>query len=397
MTNLILKKEEDLPAGLQNLTGKNFIPAGHPEIIYIPGTFNVQSLAKIPYYLCAVMSFFAGIFFLYTVVSEIINWHKNTRFRSEGVMITFIMFAFMFGLFLLCRRYLKKSTILQQKINSGEKRFGLWITPGHLLTNDLNEGMRCVAKKEIEHLETYFSGRPQLDMVLVYLHNKQQMRIVADWLSGYYRKSGDLKTLIESKLISGKINTGVIDGFINTLGTPGEKQNRFFLLTSFIEKYTKENGLDTQEKNDLILYVNQKIKNWLPAERLAEESWWVDFTIDDSYVYGVNSATIKEFRGYQKEPYWLMPLAKTAVLDFEMADLIAKRNVDAFIESDCFSRLENLSVAIMISDYCIEKIMASGKFSHLKILDTPSTHFADKNQEKKFEAWKAEHKIKSGG
>ena len=89
-----------------------------------------------------------------------------------------------------------------------------------------------------------------------------------------------------------------------------------------------------------------------------------------------------------------MPLAKTAILDLDMADLIAERNADSFIESNSFAGLEALIIKITICDYCIEKIMTSGKFSHLKKLETPGLNMHDPNVRKRFEAWKTEHGIK---
>ena len=143
------------------------------------------------------MSSITGLLFLGTGISEMMNWIKNKQFKNEGVFITFMMFAFMFSLFLLCRRNLKKSKLHQQKMNSGEVKYGLWITPTHLLIHFMNGGLECIEKKDIAHLEIYNSGRPRIDMVVVRLHNKQVIRIVSDWLVGYYKKVEDLRLLIE--------------------------------------------------------------------------------------------------------------------------------------------------------------------------------------------------------
>ena len=364
MASLIIRKEEYLPEDFKNLTGKNFNAALHPEIIYIPGSINAESLAKIPYYMCAVLSSLAGIFFLYNGISAIIYWSRYGAFRNEGTIISLLMFAFMSGLFLLCRRYFKKSKKMQQQIVNEEIWFGLWITPTHIICHDMNEGWKCVLKADIASLEIYKSVKPPLDMVMLHLHNKQQMRIVANWLNGYYRKAEELKILIESKMFSGKIKPDVIDDFIRQHSTANERNDRFALLITFAERYNKYYNLTVPEKNELITYLNKKIEAWPAEERQAKEDWWVDFYIDDSYQYGVNSAVIKEFRGYYKNPNWLMPLARTAILDFDMADLIAEKNADSFVEANSFEGLEALILKIMVCDYCIKKIMTSGKFSH---------------------------------
>ena len=393
MAKLIIEKVENLPEHLQILTGKDFNPLAQKDVIYIPGSVNMAGIAKIPYYICAVLGALAGIFFLYTGVSEIIKWNKYGEFRNEGVMITFIIFAFMFGLFLLCRSFLKKSERQQQKIKNGEIRFGCWITPTHLLNNDMNSGCKAVAKSDIERLEIYKSGRPPIDMVVVCLRNKQVIRIVSDWLMGYYKKVEQLKSLIESNLNSKKIMPNVIGDFINSLNLPGCGNTRFTRLVDFAEKYDREHDLNQKEKQELIACINQKIENWMPEERLAEEHWWVDLTANDHWEYGVNTALIKEFKGYFKDPYWVMPLARTAILEFEMADLIVQRNVDAFVNANSFMSLEILILHIMVSDYFIEKIMVSGKFQHLKKLILPSIRFDDPSLKINFEEWKMKNNI----
>lgn len=200
MSNVILKKQEDLPQNLRYLTGKDFHPAEKNDILYVEGFYNVQNIARIPYYIAAALSICLGSLFLYTLISEIIKWNRQSEFRNEGVIITFIMFAFILIFFLICRRFLKKSTLLQKKIASGEEKYGLWITPEYLISRDMNEGLRAVAKNEIEFLDIYRSGRPPIDMAVIHLKNKQVLRVVSDWLKGFNKKPEKLKALIENNL-----------------------------------------------------------------------------------------------------------------------------------------------------------------------------------------------------
>ncbi len=194
---MIIKKNNELPSDLRYLTGKEFDPDKSGEVFFIQDVYNLKNLAKIPYYITSFLTLITATFFIFTLVQELT---KEGKFRNEGVIITFIIFAFMLVMFLLSAKYFNRSKELQKDIASGEKRFGLWITPEYLISNDTNEGFRAVNKKEIEHLDIYRSGRPRLDMVIIHLKNKQVIRIAADWLTGYFRKPEELKSLIESKL-----------------------------------------------------------------------------------------------------------------------------------------------------------------------------------------------------
>jgi hypothetical protein len=397
MGNVVITKQEQLPDDLRMLLGKKFVPADHTDILYISGSVSIHSLARIPFYLCLAMTALAGIFWLYNLITELTKWNRHSEFRNEGVIITFIIFAFMSLMLLLCASYLRRSKRLQERIASGEIRYGMWITPTHLLSHDLNEGLKCVAKKEIASLDIYRSGRPpHLEMVLVQLNNKQVIRIAADWLVGYYKKVDALKELIERKLLSDKIRLDVIDHFLNSCSTPDSRHNRFFQLARFVENYDEQNKLDPAEKSELINYVNKNIGGWSPAERVAEQEWWVEINTVENWEYGVNGVTwYQEVKGFPKEPHWMMPLARSAVLESEQADLLAKQNVDEFIEADSYSGLEGLKLMIDLGDYCIQRIMESGKFAHLKVLHTPHVCSNDKELGKQFAAWKSEHNIES--
>lgn len=194
---MIIKKNNELPSGLQYLTGKDFNPDNIGEVLFIQDVYNLKNLAKIPYFITSFLTLLTATFFIYTLINEM---SKSGKFRNEGVIITFIIFAFTLILFLLSAKYFNRTKELQQDIASGEKRFGLWITQEYLISNDTNEGFRAVNKKEIDHIDIYKSGRPRLDMVIVHLKNKQVIRIAADWLTGYFRKPEELKTLIENHI-----------------------------------------------------------------------------------------------------------------------------------------------------------------------------------------------------
>jgi hypothetical protein len=391
----MIKKEKELTDDLKRLMGKDFTPSVQTDILYIPSSFNGHGFAKIPYYLSAFMSGITGSIFIYSIVSE---WVKRplSEFRNEGVFIAFLLFFLMFSLFLVCKRYFNQSQKRQKQIETGEIKFGLWLTPTHILTHDLNEGVRAVAKKNVAYLEVYKSGKPRIDLVLVHVSNKEVMRIAADWLNGYYQKAEALKILIESKLMSDKIKPIVIDYFLNSHNVPSTRYNRFFSLFRFIEVYDIEHQLNVEEKRELINYINKKIENWSPEERLAEKEWFICIASNENWEYGVNGITSsEEFLGYLKKASWLMPLAQTAILDFKKADLLTPKNVEDFVDTDAYKGLESLTIDIMMSDYCIEKIMSSNTFTHLKTLKTPRINYVNQSLKQVFEDWKIVHGIQS--
>jgi len=193
MASPIIRKEAALPGDLQKLLGKDFVPSA--KVWYLASSYKPQSLARIafkvflPIFIGTVLFFLIEAYYLLTGEA-----HNN-----EGFMIALIMFlfsAFMQGIFWL---YLRKMTRLTAAIASGEVRFGLWITPSHLLHKDM-EGLQCVEKHEIESTSIYYSGRPRVDMVVLTLRNKQKIYIVSDWLVGYYRKVELLKKEIDERL-----------------------------------------------------------------------------------------------------------------------------------------------------------------------------------------------------
>ena len=153
----MILKEKELTDDLKRLMGKDFTPSVQTDILYIPSSFNSHGFAKIPYYLSAFMSGITGFIFIYSIVSE---WVKRplSEFRNEGVFITFLLFFLMFCLFLVCKRYFNYSKKRQKQIETGEIKFGLWLTPTHILTHDFNEGVRAVEKKNIAYKSQIFSA-----------------------------------------------------------------------------------------------------------------------------------------------------------------------------------------------------------------------------------------------
>jgi hypothetical protein len=141
------------------------------------------------------VSICAALFFLSIVYSGL-----TQEFRSEVFFIALGIFLFASGIQALTMLFDRKFKKLNAAIASGERKFGLWVTPRYLMINDFNGGIECVEKKEIESMSIYESGRPRIDMVVLTLQNKQSVRVVADWLVGYYGKVQRLKEDLQKLL-----------------------------------------------------------------------------------------------------------------------------------------------------------------------------------------------------
>ena len=109
MANVIITKPEQLAENLRMLLGNTFVAADHPDTVYLPNSVSMQSLARIPFYLCLVISALAGVAWFYTLIAELIKWSSHAEFRNEGVMITFIIFAFMSLMLFVSAWYLRRS------------------------------------------------------------------------------------------------------------------------------------------------------------------------------------------------------------------------------------------------------------------------------------------------
>jgi hypothetical protein len=392
MSKLILRDEQQLPEELKILLGKNFIPLLRPEICYLPSHFQIQSLAGVAFKMTRFMAILFGAIFIYTLISQLTGNQEKACYQDEGVVLTFIMFAFTAMLAVISYRYFKKSQAKQKQIDSNELRLGLWITPTHLMTKDLNSGMECVAIKDILNLSTTEINNAHVSLVLVHLTNKQTFRIAANWLDGFANRKEDLKKIIEEKITKKDNRMDEINAYFTTQHV-SENSDRFAKLIHFLSSYFSKNAFTLNDKKEIIEQTRAKIKNWNMDECLADELWWVNFYIDDAYHYGVNSSEIKEFKGYQEQSSLFMPLAKTALLESWQAGLISPEYVDEFIASDAFQYLEKLILKVCPSDYCVEQMMSSGKFSHLKVLEM-SPYYNDSTLKERCMQWKKDNNIK---
>lgn len=179
----IIRKEKDLPKEMQELLGSHFVPSERKDVWYVRSSMNPQSLIKVAFYMFLPVTICSLILFLSVIYSSF-----TKEFRSEGFFIALIIFIFSAGVQSFIYLFVRKYKKLTEKIASGERKFGLWVTPTYIMSNDHNVGIECVAKKEVESMYIYASGRPRVDMVVLVTKNKQKLMVVADWLLGYYNK-----------------------------------------------------------------------------------------------------------------------------------------------------------------------------------------------------------------
>ncbi len=194
MNTIVLRKQNQLPQDLQKLLGKDFLPSS--KVWYLPNSFRPQSLARVAFNVFLSIFVGASLFLLIEIYFTLTGAAQN----NEGLVISAMMFLFAGLMQGILYWYLRRMRKLTAALAAGEVRFGLWITPSHLLHKDM-EGLQCVEKHEIESSKIYYSGRPRVDMVVLTLRNKQKIYIVSDWLVGYYRKVELLKMQIDEHLL----------------------------------------------------------------------------------------------------------------------------------------------------------------------------------------------------
>ncbi len=191
----IIRKEKDLPEEMRELLGPHFKPNERKDVWYVRSSMNPQSLIKLAFYMFLPVTLCAATFFIGIIYSSLMK-----EFRSEGFFIALLIFLFSVGMQAFIYLFVRKYKKLNEKIATGERKFGLWVTDTHVMSNDHNVGIECVEKKEIESMYIYASGRPRVDMVILQLKNKQKVMIVADWLVGYYKKVELLKQHLEKSM-----------------------------------------------------------------------------------------------------------------------------------------------------------------------------------------------------
>lgn len=194
----MILKEKDLTPEQRALAGKTFDANRSTGVFYIRGIYNASGFVKLPYYIMLVVTLLAFAVFVLVTVVAILNPDPNVGIQTEGMFITFLLFAMMAGMFLWSRSYLQKTKRIAASVAAGEIRFGLWITSTHLLLQDMNNSLRGVAKQDIRQLELNRSNG--MEQIWVRTKNNRVLFITVDWLEGYHRKSEQLKQLIEQHL-----------------------------------------------------------------------------------------------------------------------------------------------------------------------------------------------------
>ncbi len=191
----IIRKEKDLPKEMQELLGSHFKPNERKDVWYVRSSMNPQSLINVAFYMFLPFTIAALILFLGVSYSSL-----TKEFRSEGFFIALLIFLFVAGMQSIIYLFVRKYKKLNEKIASGERKFGLWVSSAYIMSNDHNVGIECVEKKEIESMYIYHSGTPRVDMVILVTKNKQKLMVVADWLTGYYNRVELLKEHLQKSI-----------------------------------------------------------------------------------------------------------------------------------------------------------------------------------------------------
>lgn len=188
---LILRAETALPADVRALL-HGALPEGvwhlpsHPRL---SNPFRFATAASL-----VVLVAMMGLFFI-TVFTA-------SRFRSEGFTITLGLVLFSAGIHWLCRRGKARAVRLDEDLKADRVRYGLWITPNHVVVRDLDEGIRCVRSLDIANTHIYRSGHPPFDLLVLTMTNRQTVRILVNGLDGWTGQADRLHKEVERRLFA---------------------------------------------------------------------------------------------------------------------------------------------------------------------------------------------------
>lgn len=404
MPSVIQSQFQQLPPKLQRLLGATFRPEQHRDVLYLPSTPAPQSLAKVALALSLFLTVPAALFFGYALMSSASAWLAHEAIRSEMIGISLAIAVLPLGLTLLSLRYVRAAKKLQKSIENREFLLGLWITPSHIIQRDLNEGLQCVARKDIDRLEIYQSGRPPLSMCIIHLHNGQRLRVVANWLDGHEGKIMELHGFLTKKLILQARFAEPIDAFFRDLQAGGlgirAGETRWDALMRFLEQFrlTQRKLLQPEDYACLLTHIDKALDQWDIRERVAPQNWWQVFVSDGDWEYGVNGVGVSRdyFNGFKVPPHadWRLPLARCARFESQgdMRCTYAEF-LNSFRNTAAFDSLVALDWASPMSKDCLRDIVQTDRFGHLQQLSVDTSSINDPDLLAQFENWRTLHAV----
>ena len=389
---VVIRKKELLPDDIRSLTTGAFNPALRPDVLYIPSTVSYQSIARIPYYLSLATFVVLTAVFSYVLISAIVHWSSAGHFRSEGVMILLLMLVLPAILLLLTRLYYKKTQRIEVQLQSGELKLGVWVTATHLLVNDLDAGVCCVAKTDIKSLGIYRSGRPPLAIVIVECITGERVRIVSNH-HGYYKRAEELKALLEKHLTRTSVvdKAALTDQFAEFRKLSEYGNEPFLAACDYLEKYANEKQLTDADKQELLAIADEAMSDWPLSQRSIPEEWLFqvytrEYEEDGTYESG------KAHLGFSLENRWVLPLGRTLRVTWIPHELMNVGVIKQLLTKLETSHLYYLDFRERLDDACVNEVLNWPKATTLKGLGVDESVMSPEMKER-LKQFKEQHQM----
>ncbi len=240
-------------------------------------------------------------------------WESGRRGRllNEGFFITLSLVVVAAGMHGLCARFKAKALRLEADMQAGRVRFGLWLTPTHVLVHDHDEGIRGVARQDIAQTHVYHSGRPPVDLLIFTLTSGQPVRVLVNALTGRAGKAEALRAEVDAWLQPG---IGITAAEVWQSAALYLKHQRFGEFAQSMAGVAERLKLDGAGRAALLTMADAALAEWPDEARGASEEWFIHSEIDGTYEYGVNNAAIggTTYHGFKTNTaHWLLPLCRT--------------------------------------------------------------------------------------
>ncbi len=300
---ILLRDEKELPADVRAL-----LHAPLPEDVwYVPSTVRFGNPYRFASKLTLGILIFALALFLPTALRDA----SKGKFLSDGFAITLSMVLFAAVFYSICRRLSKNAERIERDLNDGHLRFGLWLSPRHVMARDM-EGIRAASRKDIEKTHVYHAGNGRPDLLVITLRNRERIYVMVNALDGWLNQADKLGSEFQSRLS----------------GIPGISRQQIVQMadaclprkhfSEFMKWLDGEAGRLKAGKTDrlaLLEMADAALTSWPDSARDAQafDEWFLLTEGGDTWEYGVGEQ-VSDYRylGFKESgAFWLLPLCRT--------------------------------------------------------------------------------------
>ena len=328
--SLILRHEAELPPDVQALL-HGPAPAAvwhqrsHPRI---GNPFRVAAVASL-----AIFVLTLGLL-LITAFESV----RGGRFRSEGLFITLALTLFAAGFHWICHRATRKAERLEADVQSERVRFGLWLTPQHVLLHDY-EGLSCARRADIAKTHVYHAGGGRPDLLVLTLRNRQTIYVSVNALDGWAGQAEKLREVFDARSvakprISAEEMQRIADGCLS--------RKNFSDFTRWLDEEAQRLESGPGERAALLAMADAALASWPDSARSPNNGDFMLVEANGVWEYGVNSDSGPEtfYRGFKKQDaIWWLPLSRS-IYFFEAESILP----DLASVQDCAATLQPVPV-----------------------------------------------------